>query len=563
MHDVTLESAPSTSFLAPTTLATTDCTKNSGKGSLVSSPYYCEIVDKLRNVFRLTEFRPNQLEAITAALGGRDVFVLMPTGGGKSLCFQLPGVCASGKTQGVTVVVSPLLALMKDQVDSLIKKQVNALLSNAETVGEDWQLLVRNERKPKLWYVTPEKLRDSPKVNEILSILYREKKLARFVIDEAHCISTWGQDFRDAYTSLGSLREKYPSVPIMALTATANKRTVKDIVTQLKLKDQASFSQSFNRPNLKYLVQRKKPDSPIIEIVEFIQTKHRGEGGVIYCNTRAKCESVAEVLRSKGLSAAHFHAGMSTQEKDHTVCSWQNGTTLIIVATIAFGMGIDKPDVRFVIHHDMPKSMSGYYQETGRAGRDGKPADCLMFFSGVDLKRLIFQIQNGDDTTPESVQRQINAAREVIQFAENTSECRRVQILRHFDEKFAKAECARGCDTCEDGRETVSKDVTEYAQVALRLVQFLNSRKENITLQQLKGILRGANTVEIRAKQHDKLPQYAYCESLPKELIELMLNRLLSFDMLMNVPVKNRSGFHNDYLEASKLFSIYSIANLT
>ncbi|PPQ66885.1 hypothetical protein CVT26_009825 [Gymnopilus dilepis] len=520
-----------------------------GTTSLSLSPYYNEIMDKLRGVFKLSQFRTNQLEAITAALDGRDVFVLMPTGGGKSLCFQLPALCTSGKTKGVTVVVSPLLALMKDQVDNLHKKRINALLSNAETVGEDWQQLVKSENKPDLWYVTPEKLRDSPKVNEILSILYRNQKLARFVIDEAHCISTWGQDFRDAYTALGSLREKYPSVPIMALTATANRRTVADIVLQLRLKDHASFTQSFNRPNLKYYVKNKKGESVIVDIAGFIQSKHNGEAGVIYCNTRAKCESVAASLRERGLSAAHFHAGMPTEEKEFTVHSWQKGTALVIVATIAFGMGIDKADVRFVIHHDMPKSMSGYYQETGRAGRDGKPADCVMYYSGGDASRLMSQIKKTEGVTQDSIERQVNAVLEVMQFAQNTSECRRVQILRHFDEDFSKADCARGCDTCEADRELISTNVTQHAQAALTVVHLLQSRGDSITLPQLRAILRGSKNVETLSKQHDQLQQHGHCKELPKELLELMLSSLISYNMLTNTRRANRSGFHTDYLE--------------
>ncbi|KDR81394.1 hypothetical protein GALMADRAFT_60334 [Galerina marginata CBS 339.88] len=508
----------------------------------------------LRKVFNLTTFRTNQLEAITGALEGRDVFVLMPTGGGKSLCFQLPAICMSGKTKGVSVVVSPLLALMKDQVDSLVNKQIDALLSNSETTGEDWQRLVKSDRKPKLWYVTPEKLRDSPKVNEIMSILHRDGQLARFIVDEAHCISTWGQDFRDAYTALGTLRDKYPSVPIMALTATANKRTVADIITQLKLKDHAFFTQSFNRTNLKYTVQRKKSNG-INDIISFIESRHHGEGGVIYCNSRQTCETVAQNLRDKGLSAAHFHAGMLTQEKDQTVRDWQSGTTSIIVATIAFGMGIDKANVRFVIHRDMPKSLSGYYQETGRAGRDGKPADCLMFFSASDLSKLIHQIKKTEGATPESIQRQENAVREVYQFCENTSECRRVQILQHFDEKFTKAQCGRGCDTCEDGRETVSENVTTYAHDTLKLVQVLvTERGDKITLPQLRAILAGANTADIRSRQYDMLPQHGLCSKLPKELVELMLNRLMLLEVFENISVINRSGFHNDYLRVCWLF---------
>lgn len=329
--------------------------QSGSKTPSTSSPYDREIYQQLRSIFELSNFRPNQLGAITATLEGKDVFVLMPTGGGKSLCYQLPAVCTTGKTTGVTIVVSPLLALMKDQVTSLLKKNVNALLSNSETGGDDWSRLITCRSKPNLWYVTPEKLRDSGAVSKVLQRLYDDQSLARFVIDEAHCISTWGQDFRDAvslftvvsvcvccikpivqYTSLGSLRERYPNVPIMALTATANKKTVCDIISQLKLrKDHISFTQSFNRINLNYIVKTKR-GSPLNEMTNFITSKHQGHAGIVYCQARQTCETVARNMRDRsGLSAAHFHAGMTTAEKDQVIDDWQVGKVCIIVATVS------------------------------------------------------------------------------------------------------------------------------------------------------------------------------------------------------------------------------------
>ncbi|KIM49018.1 hypothetical protein M413DRAFT_59644 [Hebeloma cylindrosporum] len=518
--------------------------------SLTTTTYYPEIKRQLLEVFKLTAFRPNQLEVITAALDVKDVFVLMPTGGGKSLCYQLPAVCSSGKTKGVTVVVSPLVALMKDQVHSLTSKKVKALLSDAAAGSDDWRSLVTSNDKPSLWFVTPEKLQHSTSANNILSILYKNNDLARFVIDEAHCISTWGQDFREAYTALGSLRDRYESVPIMALTATANERTVEDIKAQLKMKhDHKFFTQSFNRTNLKYLVQRKKTNL-LVDIVAFINEKHRGEAGVIYCTARMTCESVAESLRLKGIKAAHFHAGMPADEKEKTVYNWQNGIVPLIVATIAFGMGIDKADVRFVVHYDMPKSLSGYYQETGRAGRDGKPADCLMCMSFSRSLSFAPNIYASEDASADSIKRQENAAREVYRFCQNTSECRRLQILQHFDEKFDKSQCAMGCDNCEDGRETVQEDVTSHARDAIKLLQYLvKDRGENVTESHLEAVLRGANTSDIRARQHDKLPQYSSCSAMPKELLELMLDKLKADDLLALKSLKNRSGYHNTYLD--------------
>ncbi|KAF5330827.1 hypothetical protein D9619_005674 [Psilocybe cf. subviscida] len=523
-------------------------------GELHSSPYYLEIKRQLRDVFGLADFRTNQLEAVTAALEGRDVFVLMPTGGGKSLCYQLPAVCASGETKGVTVVVSPLLALMKDQVDSLQAKNVDALLSNSETYGEDWKRLVQSPNKPQLWYVTPEKLRDSPKAGEILMHLSREGKLARFVIDEAHCISTWGQDFRDAASYL----DKFPSVPIMALTATANKRTVKDIDTQLKLKPgHASFTQSFNRTNLTYRVLKKK-GTPTNEIVNFIKHSYANKTGVIYCTARFTCEKVAEDLRKQGLNAAHFHAGMPTAEKDQTVRDWQNNTVHIIVATIAFGMGIDKADVRYVVHYDMPKSISGYYQETGRAGRDGKPSECLMFFSGSDLHKLRNQIRKSEGITPESMKRQELAVEEVYLFCRRASLCRRVQLLRHFDEVFEPQDCKKKCDVCIDPREPAATEVTAHAKDFLTLLQrLLNNGEVNIGVPLVIKILKGSTAADVMAKGFNRYPEHGSCKKLSKDLLDLIPDELLFRNIVTKVATRNSSGFHNDYLavgEAAREF---------
>ncbi|KAF8648415.1 hypothetical protein AX16_006299 [Volvariella volvacea WC 439] len=514
-----------------------------------SNPYYREVMTKLNQVFKLTGFRPNQLEAITAALSGEDVFVLMPTGGGKSLCYQLPAVCQGGTTKGVTVVVSPLLALMKDQVDGLKKRGIDVFCWNGDTTHEEaMRKFYGGESLPQVMYVTPEKLKENASTKKVMGMLYREKKLARFVIDEAHCISTWGQDFREAYQDLGLLREQWPSVPVMALTATANERTIKDIIYRLNMNKPRLIQQSFNRPNLNYIVKDKRGATN--DIINFIRTKHWQETGVIYCLGREKCEKVAKLLQMHGFQAAHFHAKMKPEEKDKALEEWKEGRCHIIVATIAFGMGIDKADVRFVIHHDVPKSLDGYYQETGRAGRDGKPADCVLYYSYADFNSIVKMLQNSDPKpTQEALERQTAAAREVVQFCSNVTQCRRQQLLQYFNELDPVA-CNNMCDNCANGIAPQTQNVTEEARLAVGLVQFFQDGKDVITATQCKNILRGARTAEIFDKGWDKLePFYAKAAGLPAEILEQLISKLRVMDVLKEVSMPNASGFHTSYIQ--------------
>ncbi|GLB35200.1 putative helicase family, RecQ subfamily protein [Lyophyllum shimeji] len=519
--------------------------------ALQSSPYYREVISKLTTVFGLRKFRPYQLEAIIETLSGRDVFVLMPTGGGKSLCYQLPAVCQGGKTKGVTLVVSPLLALMKDQVHSLMLKKIDVFLWNSEATYDEVTTRLRGTRKPSLVYITPEKLKESNSAQRILDELYRDNSLARFVIDEAHCISTWGQDFREAYRHLGTLRLKYPNVPIMALTATARKVTVADITERLNLRDCAFFTQSFNRPNLRYVIT-PKTRKWMESMMDFISSKHPNESGVIYCLGRDKCEEVAKKLNDNGFSAKHFHAGMSQADKDQTLDEWRNDEVHIIVATIAFGMGIDKADVRFVIHYSLPKSLDGYYQETGRAGRDGKPADCILYFLYKDFLTLRNMIERPDGNVPpskETIERQTAAARAVLNYCLDISECRRVQLLHYFDEKFDKSQCARNCDNCDHPDPLLTLDSTKEAQDAVDLIENFQRRSELVTLTQCRDILRGANNAVIRNKNHDKDPHFGSARGRTSELLDQMLRKLCQLDVLVEQSIQQASGFHNEYVK--------------
>ncbi|KAJ7734925.1 DNA helicase [Mycena maculata] len=517
----------------------------------LTGPYASEIFSNLKRVFRLDSFRRNQFEAIDATMAGRDVFVLMPTGGGKSLCYQLPAVCRGGKTKGVTVVVSPLLALMHDQVNRLLEKDIDAVLLTSSTAEEESRNITARmygNSKPTLLYITPERLKISSNLKNMLANLYRRRELARFVIDEAHCIATWGQDFREAYQDLHTLRDDFPDVPIMALTATADQKTMDDILGRLKLRNPAIFKQSFNRPNLNY---RVVPKGSVDEMVSFIKGTHQDKTGVIYRTGRDNCEKLAKKLREKGLNAKHFHAKMDNVDKETALAQWQSGECHIMVATIAFGMGIDKADVRFVIHYDLPKTMSGYYQETGRAGRDDLPADCVLYYSYKDLRPILSMIRDPKDpnTTRESIERQEQAVRAVVQYCENESVCRRIQILQHFGEKFDKKDCHGLCNNCANEGLFVTQDVTKEAKSVLALVQSLERGRENVTLDHCRNIYKGANTAQVRDKGHNNHPAYGAGKDLSKELVELLFNRLLYLDVLVERSIQTNSKWHQQYLK--------------
>uniref|UniRef100_A0A1A7XSC7 RecQ-like DNA helicase BLM n=2 Tax=Iconisemion striatum TaxID=60296 RepID=A0A1A7XSC7_9TELE len=476
--------------------------------------YSQEMMKLFHKRFGLHQFRFNQLEAINATLQGEDTFVLMPTGGGKSLCYQLPA-CVS---PGVTVVVSPLKSLIVDQIQKLTALDIPATsLSGDKSDSEAARIYMQLSRKDpivKLLYATPEKVSASNRLISALQNLYERGLLARFVIDEAHCVSQWGHDFRPDYKKLHELRQKFPKVPMMALTATATPRVQKDILSQLNMTRPLVFTMSFNRVNLKYAVLPKKPKKVDEDCISWIKKHYPRDSGIVYCLSRNDCDAMAESLQRAGILALSYHAGLRDGEREHVQSKWinQDGCQ-VICATIAFGMGIDKPDVRYVIHASLPKSVEGYYQESGRAGRDGEVSHCILFYSYADvhrIKRIISMDREGDRHTKTT---HYNNLHSMVHFCEDVMECRRIQLLAYFGElkfnrNFCKEHSDVSCDNCAKPNQYKMRDVTDDVKKIVRFVQencekvgarFGKTAQQNrLTLNMLVDIFIGSKSAKVQ-----------------------------------------------------------------
>jgi bloom syndrome protein len=520
-------------------------------------PWYKDVRRALKDRFRMNGFRHNQLAAINATLSGKDAFILMPTGGGKSLCYQLPAVVTSGKTDGITVVVSPLLSLMQDQVEHLRALNIAAAAFNGETPPREKKYIMDTLKDPKphlhmrLLYVTPEMINKSATFLNGLTNVYRNKKLARLVIDEAHCVSQWGHDFRPDYKQLGNFRVRFPGVPIMALTATATQNVITDVKHNLGIEECELFTQSFNRPNLYYEVLRKEKDNTAT-IADLINSRYPGMTGIVYTLSRKSAENIAQKLRDQGIAAHHYHASVESQEKVRIQRDWQKGLIKVVVATIAFGMGIDKPDVRFVIHQSVPKSLEGYYQETGRAGRDGEPSECYLYFGYGDVTQLRKLIADGDGNE-EQKERQRNMLSTVTAFCDNQSDCRRVEILRYFGETFTKAQCNATCDNCRSKDSFELKDFTNYALAVLEIVK----SEGRVTLAQCTDYLIAKKK---RTDFSFEVQQFhGMARSLPKHEVHRVVDRLLAEEALTEDNVfKTATRMAVQYFRVSKLISHFT-----
>ena len=457
-----------------------------------------QILATLRSTFGYTSFRPLQAEIVQSIIEGRDVFVLMPTGGGKSLCYQLPALLI----EGLTVVVSPLIALMKDQVDGLQTLGVPATYVNSSLdpseISRRQASILRGEMR--LVYVAPERLM-MPGFLRLLSSV----SPGCFAIDEAHCISEWGHDFRPEYRQLKRLRELFPSTPFGTFTATATRRVQADIVAQLGLQKAATFQGSFNRPNLFYEVRPKQESYE--QLVHYLRGRGQSSG-IVYCQSRAGTERLADRLRSDGFSAAAYHAGLEGNERRDRQDGFIKDDIQIIVATIAFGMGIDKPDVRFVVHFDLPKSLEGFYQESGRAGRDGEPSDCILFYSYGDVAKQRHFI---DEKSSESEQRiALSQLQQMVNWATTTG-CRRRALLEYFDEQI-DSQPDPCCDVCRSPMPEV--DCTIPAQMFLSCAKRTGERFGSAHLIE---VLRGSRGERVLRYGHDKLSTYGIGRDRTKE----------------------------------------------
>ena len=452
-----------------------------------------QLLPLLKRYFGFASFRPLQEEIIRDALAGKDVFALLPTGGGKSLCFQLPAMTRAG----LTVVVSPLIALMKDQVDALQASGVPATFLNSSLAAGESRGRLRglHTGQYRLLYAAPERLM----LSGFLSDLQRWG-VNLLAVDEAHCISEWGHDFRPEYRQLAELRSLFPTVPVMALTATATERVRKDIVALLKLREPRCYVASFNRPNLSYRVLAKS--KPYQQLLDFLRNRPK-ESGIVYCQSRKSTESVAERLSADGVKAKPYHAGLTPKERTEHQELFLRDEVRVICATIAFGMGINKPNVRFVVHYDLPKNIEGYYQETGRAGRDGLPSECVLLFSAGDVVKQTRFI----DEKPDAREQQIARAQlqQMVHYAEAAG-CRRRELLGYFGEQFEEDTCG-GCDNCLSPRETF--DGTLAAQKFLSCVYRIRERTRfGVGLNHVIEVLTGAETEKIRRWGHEQLSTY-------------------------------------------------------
>ena len=495
---------------------------------------------KLKEFFGFDSFKGDQESIIRHLISGGDAFVLMPTGGGKSLCYQLPALVM----EGTAIVISPLIALMKNQVDAIrgfvsgnegIAHFLNSSLSRAQLAEVKDDLL---SGRTKLLYVAPESLTKAENI-----ALLKEIKISFYAVDEAHCISEWGHDFRPEYRRIKNIIEEIGKAPLIALTATATPKVQSDIQKNLGMPDARVFRSSFNRPNLYYEIRDKS--DPKREIIKFIK-QNPGKSGIIYCLSRKKVEELAELLNVNGIKALPYHAGLDAKTRAENQDKFLMEEVDVIVATIAFGMGIDKPDVRFVIHYDIPKSIEGYYQETGRAGRDGKEGVCIAFYRYKDVQKLE-KFMQGKPVAEQEIGKQLLL--EVVSYAES-NQCRRKLLLNYFGEDYLQDNCG-SCDNCLHPKKTF--DGREEMCLVIELIE---SMPEHFKIEHLANILAGESNAIIKSYRHDRLELFGagkdhsvrfWCAVIHQGLILHLLDKEIESYGLISVTRKGREFFSNPY----------------
>ena len=466
----------------------------------------------LKTYFGYDEFRNGQDKLIESIIEGRDALGIMPTGGGKSICYQLPAIALDG----ITIVISPLISLMKDQVDSLNELGINAAFMNSTLDNGEFLQILEGIRgnSYKIVYVAPERLNTDSFIN-----LVRDIRISLVAVDEAHCISQWGHDFRPSYLEIPRFINSLKQRPaVAAFTATATKEIIKEIKRLIGLRNPIEVTTGFDRPNLYYQVLKVSNKSKFL--IEYLNENFKTESGIVYCATRKSVESLVKILNDKGFSAVGYHGGMNSEERQNNQDEFILGNKRLIVATNAFGMGIDKPDVRFVIHYNMPKNMEAYYQEAGRAGRDGEKSDCILLYSASDIVKQKLMIQN-DDIDPKRQEMLYKNLQYLVNYC-NTNDCLRNQILNYFDEDSANDKC-KNCSNCIDSSEMV--DITLEAQKILSCIYRVNQRYgANMVIQ----ILRGSKNKKVLEARLDNVSTYGIMKEYSDSAISEIIMTLVS-----------------------------------
>ncbi len=479
----------------------------------------------LHEVFGYPAFRGNQAAVVEHVAGGGDALVLMPTGGGKSLCYQVPAIARHRAGRGVTVVVSPLIALMHDQVSALEELGVHANFLNSTLDGSEASAIERELRSGRLvlLYAAPERIL-TPRFLAMLESLHERQLLSLFAIDEAHCVSQWGHDFREEYLGLSVLHERFAGVPRVALTATADAHTRADIIERLQLQDARCFISSFDRPNIRYTIVEK--EEPRRQLLRFLRDEHEGDAGIVYCQTRKKVEETADWLAAEGVNALPYHAGLDTSVRRRHQDRFLREDGVVMVATIAFGMGIDKPDVRFVAHLDLPKNIEGYYQETGRAGRDGAPANAWMAYGLADVVNQRRMIDESE--AEEDFKRLQRGKLDALLALAEAHDCRRVRLLEYFGED---SQPCGNCDNCLQPPATW--DATEAARKALSCVyRFQQHGGMSFGAVHLIDVLRGKSTDKVAQHHHDRLSTFGIGADVSEQQWRSVLRQLIALGRL-------------------------------